>query len=109
MRLMASLGSAVGLAAIIYMLVIFGMLSNRLGAVIKMPPHYRWFYVGAGLAALALLAYLAGVSLSAEAASPALARAAAALLLWYHLPLALGLTLSLSVAWRYWSWLLREQ
>ncbi|MBI3359674.1 MAG: hypothetical protein HY023_01015 [Chloroflexi bacterium] len=109
MSLLANLGGALGLGAIVYMLVIFGMLSHRLGAVIKMPPHYRWFYVSAGLAGLALLAYLAGVSLSVERASSAVTRAADLLLSWYHLPLALGLTLSLGVAWRYWSWLLRER
>lgn len=117
MTTLVSLGGSLGLAAIAYTLVVVGLLSNRLGAVLKMPPYYRWFYVGAGLVSLALVTYLVYVSLAADPAlrvapqaqgASATAGQAVALLLLYHLPLAFGLTVGVAVAWRYWSWLLRE-
>jgi hypothetical protein len=105
------------LAAIAYTLVVLGLLSNRLGAVLKMPPYYRWFYVGAGLVGLSLVTYLVHVSLAADPAlraapeaqsAAAMAGLQVAIPLLYHLPLAVGLTVGVVAAWRYWSWLLRE-
>jgi hypothetical protein len=111
MTTLLSLGGSLGLLGVAYLLVVLGLLSSRLGAVLKMPPMYRWFYLGAALVGLAWLAYLARVSLAADpsqTASLASPAAEAWLLLLYHLPLAAGLTIGLVVAWRYWAWLLNE-
>ena len=93
------------------MLIILGQLSNRLGGVLRMPPYYRQFYVGAGLVGLALLDYLVSVSLAADPAGAPFShlQSLPATLLLYHLPLALGLTIGLAAAWRYWARLLHER
>lgn len=111
MTTLLSLGGSLGLAGVAYLLVILGLLSNRLGAVLKMPPRHRWFYVAAALVGLAWLTYVAEVAVGADpasAASMSSASAQLARLLLYHLPLAGGLTLGLATAWHYWAWLLRQ-
>ncbi len=86
-------------------------VENRLGAVLKMPPLYRRFYLGAGLVGFSLIAYVVFVSMAADPASAPQLHSDVAQAVWllvYHLPLAAGLTVGLVTAWRYWSWLLRE-
>ncbi len=93
-----SLLGAVGPAAITVTLVVIGLLSQRLGAVTRMPPHYRWCYVAAGLVGLSMLGHLVSVGYEDDL-----------LALLTNLFFALGVTLGLVVAWRYWSWLFGER
>ena len=43
MEQVLTLLSAAGPASLALALVVMGLLSQRLGAVTKMPSHYRWF------------------------------------------------------------------
>lgn len=94
---LASLG-VVGPASVTVMLVVIGLLSQRLGAVTRMPPYYRWCYVAAGLVGLSTLGRLVSIGYVDEG-----------LTLLNNLLFALGVTLGLVVAWRYWSWLFGER
>jgi hypothetical protein len=89
---------AVGPASVSMALIVSGLLSQRLGAVTKMPRYYRWFFVAAGLVAISALARLLGMG-----------GADSTLSLVYTVSFALGVTVGLVVAWRYWSWLFGEQ
>ncbi len=111
MEVFSGLIGMVGLAGVLYALVLLNQLSRKLGAVTKMAPYYRGYYVAAGLVGVAALARLLATSvLGASLNQPDIAwlNDPLFLLLAYHLPLALALTLSLGITWRYWSWLLRE-
>jgi hypothetical protein len=90
------LGS-VGPLAICVALVVVGLLSSRLGAVTKMPPYYRWFFVAAGLVLVSVVTRLMLIKQLDDT-----------LLLIYNLLLAAGVTLGVVVAWRYWAWLFGE-
>ena len=102
----------VGLIAIMYLLYIFANLSRRLGAVTKMKPYYRGYYV-----ALAFLSvsFVARVVLSSVALSPPSLVAPGLLsspffsLVAYHVPFAIAMAISVGVTWQYWSWLLKEK
>ena len=90
--------SAAGPAAVGVALIVIGLLSQRLGAVTKMPPYYRLFFVAAGLLGGSTVIRLLSVGGPNEALS-----------LLYALTFALGVTMGLVVAWRYWSWLFSER
>jgi hypothetical protein len=90
--------SAVGPASVALALVVAGLLSKRLGAVTKMPPIYRWFYVAAGLLGGSVAARLLSIGGATEVLS-----------LIYAATFAVGVTIGLVVAWRYWSWLFSER
>jgi hypothetical protein len=77
------LGS-VGPLAICVALVVVGLLSSRLGAVTKMPPYYRWFFVAAGLVLVSVVTRLMLIKQLDDT-----------LLLIYNLLLAAGVTLAL--------------
>jgi hypothetical protein len=87
-----------GLAAVGFTLHVCAVLSARLGAVARMRPWYRLFWVGIGSCVLAMGGRLALVE-NGDAAFP---------LLIVILPLSIGLTASLAAAWFYWRWLFRE-
>ena len=102
--------SPLGTISLIFLLFILARLSQKFGAVTKMAPYYRWFWVGLGFMVIALVAQLLrlGVLLTKEVSylepdTPAF------YLITYHVPMALGLTFSLAATWRYWSWLLTER
>lgn len=107
--LTAPLGS-LSLLAVIYVFYILANLSRRYGEVIRLPPYYRGFYVAIGLISLAFIAHLVhdNVFLAAEQQSSPL-NDDWFYLLTYYLPLALAVTLAIGIAWRYWSWILKEQ
>ncbi|MBN1953913.1 MAG: hypothetical protein JW900_02575 [Anaerolineae bacterium] len=95
------------LAALIATLFLYANLSRRLGAVTKMAPYYKWFYVGMafitaafGVSVLRSAAFLSCHSEQNFLTTPAFG------LLFYHIPLLLGTVASLIAAWRYWAWLL---
>jgi hypothetical protein len=100
----------VSLAALISAVFLYINLSHRLGAVTKMPPHYRWFLVGNGFLSLALgmsilrsAAYLSCREKVAFLTTPAFG------LFLFHIPLFIGTTICVITTWRYWSWLLTNE
>jgi hypothetical protein len=92
----------VGLIAVIYMLYILANLSQRLGAVLKMPPYYRSFYVAMGFLSVSVLSRVALSSLALV--SPPLLT-----ILTYDAPFIIAMLISVVVAWRYWGWLFKEK
>ncbi len=94
---LASLG-VVGPASVAVTLVVIGLLSQRLGAVTRTPPYYRWCYVAAVLVGLSTLGRLVSVGYVDDR-----------LTLLNNLLFTLGVMLGLVVAWRYWSWLFGER
>lgn len=109
MTTLLALAGSLGTAGLVYMLVILGRLSKRIGAVIKMPPLYRWQFVASGLVTFATAVSIIRVAVLADPATAPEWALTPALYLWlYHVPLALGASMGLATAWPYWSWLLRE-
>jgi hypothetical protein len=106
----ATLG-AMGLISVLYALVILAQFGRKLGAVTKMRPFYRGYYVAAGCVGLALVMRFirASVFWAPRETIPSLLNAPAFYLLLYHLPLAIGLSLGLAITWHYWGWLLKER
>jgi len=66
--------------------------------VTQMPPHYRWFYIAAGLLMGSVVIRLLSVGGATDELS-----------LLYASTFAIGVTIGLVVAWRYWSWLFSER
>lgn len=106
----AVLGS-MGLISLTYALLVLAQFGRKLGAVTKMKPFYRGYYVAACFVGLALIVRLirASVFLAPPDTIPTLLNSALFYLFFYHLPLAIGLSVGLAITWRYWSWLLKEQ
>jgi chromate transport protein ChrA len=100
-NLLALLGTC-GPAAIIITLVIMALLSQRLGAVTKRPPLYRWFYVSVALIGISMILRLAKLS------APDSVERGYTAAVFHDVLMAAGLSLAVIVAWRYWSWLLHE-
>ncbi len=94
----STLIGTMGVFSVTIALVVLGLLSQRLGAVTKMRPYYRWFYVAAGLTFASVIARLVYVGYQDER-----------IVLAYTVTFALGSTLGLAVAWRYWNWLFGER
>lgn len=110
MTLVLALAGCLGEAAILYTLIILARLSQKLGAVTKMPPYYRGFYLSVALLSVSLasrLVYLSAVLTEAGQTVPLLAQEGFSLAT-HHLPMALGMLVSVLVAGRYWGWLLKE-
>ena len=99
-----------GLAAIVYLGVIFSRLSERLNAVAKKKDYRAWFRVFTGLIALAAMsqAMRNAAALAPACALPILLEPAFALLT-FHIPLAMGATGNLVLVWYYWHWILKEK
>ena len=96
--------------SLIFLFFILARLSEKLGAVTKMAPHYRWFWVGLGFLVIALIAQFLRIGvLFAKQDSNLWLDTPVFYLITYHLPMAIGITISLVVTWRYWSWLLTER
>jgi hypothetical protein len=84
-------------------------LSQKLGAVTKMPGYYWGFYVSAIFLLVSLIAYFLRTSmLLASEQVPTLLNNDLFYLLIYYLPLAIGTSISLAITFRYWDWLLKE-
>ena len=98
MEQVLTLLSAAGPASLAVALAVMGLLSQRLGAVTKMPSHYRWFYVAAGLLGVSVAVRLLAVGGVGET-----------LALVYAGSLVLGGIIGVLTAWRYWSWLFGER
>jgi hypothetical protein len=106
----AVLGS-LGLASLIYALVILAQFGRKLGAVTKMKLYYKGYYIAASLVSVALVIRFvrASVFWAPEGSIPSLLTSPLFYLFLYHLPLAVGLCLGLAITWYYWSWLLKER
>lgn len=87
-----------GPASVAVALAILGLLSQRLGAVTKTPPYYRWFYVAAGLVTTGMVFRL--LTLGNRTVDLEMA---------YALTFALGVSIGVAAAWKYWSWLFGER
>jgi hypothetical protein len=105
-----SLLGALGTLSILLVFYILAKLSERFGAVIKMRPRYRHYYlaliflfIGWMAQLLVLAADLTPATLQTWLTSPWF------LLLAYYLPLTIGITIGLVTTWRYWSWLVAER
>lgn len=93
--------SVSGLVAVTGMLYILAALSRRLGAVTKMKPYYRGFYVAMVGVIIAIVSTLLR--------QPDDQSDLSIYILVYYLPLILSGAISLVVAYRYWGWLFRER
>jgi hypothetical protein len=101
--------SPLGLAAIVYLSVIFSVLSERLNAVAKKADHHRWFSAANACIIIAAVsqAVRGTANLAPGRAFPVLLKPWFALLT-FHVPLALGATIALALVWYYWGWILKE-
>jgi hypothetical protein len=102
--------SPLGTIAIIFLFFILARLSEKLGAVTRMLPCYRWFWAGIGFLGIALISQFLriSVSLTGQTSYPWL-NSSPFYLVTYYLPMAVGVTIGLAITWRYWSWLLTER
>jgi hypothetical protein len=91
--------SVSGLVAVMVLLYTLATLSRRLGAVTKMKPYYRGFYV----AMIAVAVAIGAAVLRRPQDDLSLFLAA------YYLPLIVAGVISLVVTYRYWGWLFRER
>ena len=100
----------VGLIAVLYLLFIFADLSQRLGAVTKMKPHYRWFWIASGFLSVSILARVmrSSQTLALETEGTA-GNVPLFYLVIYYLPFVIAMTISVGIAWRYWNWLFKER
>jgi hypothetical protein len=109
LNIVAALLGSVGLISAIYITLIMASLSQKLGAVTKMPGYYWGFYVSAIFLLVSLIAYFLRTSmLHASEQVPTLLNNDLFYLLTYYLPLAIGTSISLAITLRYWDWLLKE-
>lgn len=110
-NIIAAILGSLGLFAIVYALLVLAQFGRKLGAVTKMKPFYKGYYVAACCVGLALVVRLvrATVFWAPRDTIPSLLNSPPFYLLLYHLPLAIGLSLGLVITWHYWSWLLKER
>jgi hypothetical protein len=111
MSIVGAIVGSVGLISLLYALIILAQLGRKLGAVTKMRPFYRGYYVAVGLVGVSLIARFvrASVFWAPPATIPPLLNDPLFYLGFYHLPLAVGMTLGLGITWHYWNWLLKER
>lgn len=102
---------SVGLVALIYALWILAQFGRKLGAVTKMRPFYKGYYLAACCLGLALVVRFvrASVFWAPTESVPSLLNSSLFYLFLHHLPVAIGLSLGLALTWHYWSWLLKER
>jgi hypothetical protein len=111
MTIVGAIVASVGLVAVIYALAILARFGQKLGAVTKMRPLYKGYYVAIALVGVELIVRFlrASVFWAPPQATPTVLDAPLFYLFFYHLPLAIGLSLALGITWYYWSWLLKER
>jgi len=90
-----------GPVSVILALIVLAQLSQRLGAVTKRAPLYRWFYFSVALIGGALFVRLITLFMPESFGEQAV--------LYYDVPVATALIIAVVIAWRYWSWLLNER
>lgn len=100
----------VGLLSVMYTLYILANFSQRLGAVTKIKPYYRGFYVAMGFLAIALLARVTYGSLAFSLESSTGASDVSLITLAaYYIPFVIAIVISVAIAWHYWNWLFKEK
>jgi hypothetical protein len=99
---MSFLGTA-GTLSLIILFIILARLSERLGAVQKMPASYRYYYVALIFLSIAYLSHL--LASFTPSSLPTWMTSLWFLFFTHHLPLMIGVTIGLVVTWHYWSWL----
>jgi hypothetical protein len=111
MEIIGAILGSVGLASLVYVLLILAPFGRKLGAVTKMKPYYKGYYIAASLVGVALVIRIvrASVFWAPRETIPSLLSSSLFYLFLYHLPLAIGLCLGLLITWYYWSWLLKER
>jgi hypothetical protein len=97
----------VGPASVAIALVVMGLLSRRLGSVMRTPRYYVGFFIAAALMIVSVLARVLNVGHGDNFAA-LLGQNAVSVILYIGLP-SIAITTGLIVAWRYWSWLLAER
>lgn len=110
MKVITTLLGPIGLLAVFYLGVLFANFSRRLGAVTKMPEHYRWFRMANSFVALAAMSQVVRgtVAVASDYALPFLLSSWFSVVT-FHIPLAIGVTLDLALVWYYWRWILKEE
>jgi len=110
MKVITALLSPMGLLAILYLGILFASFSQRLGAVTKMPEHYRWFRVANSFVALAAISQVVrGTFAVASDYAFSFLLSSWFSIATFHIPLAIGVTLDLVLVWYYWRWILKEE
>jgi hypothetical protein len=111
MTIVGALFGSVGLISLLYALIILAQFGRKLGAVTKMRPLYKGYYVAVVLIGIALIARFIRTSVfwAPQATIPPSLNDPFFYLFLYHLPFALGMSLSLGITWHYWNWLLKER
>ena len=111
MNIISAILSSVGMAAMVYALIILAQFGRKLGAVTKMRPFYKGYYVAIAFVGLAFVLRLvrASVFWAPTDEIPRWLSDPLFYLLLHHLPLAIGMSLSLGITWHYWNWLLKER
>lgn len=111
MEIIGAILGSLGLASLVYALFTLAQFGRKLGAVTKMRPFYKGYYVAASLVSVALVTRFvrASVFWAPPGSIPALLTSPVFYLFLYHLPLVFGLCLGLLITWHYWSWLLKER
>jgi hypothetical protein len=111
MIIVSAIVGSVGLISIIYALIILAQFGRKLGAVTKMQPLYKGYYVAVVLIGVALIIRFvrASVFWAPFATIPPLLNNPLFYLFFYHLPFAIGMSLSMGITWHYWHWLLKER
>ena len=105
---MALLGSA-GLLSLVYISFFLITVNQKLGAMTKMKPYYRWLYAAAFFLTLALLIRLLRTSVFwAPQEAPPLLTSQLFYLATYYIPVFVGMTIMLMVTIKYWGWLLQS-
>jgi hypothetical protein len=102
--------SPIGTISIIFVFFILARLSEKLGAVTRILPFYRWFWVGTCFVGIGLISQLVRITtvLTGQTSYPLL-NDSTFYLVTYHLPMTIGVAIALAVTWRYWHWLLTER
>ena len=109
MDALLTLLSPLGTISVIFLFFILARLSEKLGAVTRIPPRYRWFWVGIGFLDIALISQLLRITVILTGQSSyAWLNDPVFYLFTYYVPMAIGVTIGLVVTWRYWSWLRTE-
>lgn len=106
---LGSLMGALGTLSILVLFYILAKLSERFGAVIKMRPRYRYYYLALVFLSIGWIAQLLVMAVNLLPANiQNWFDSSWFLLLAYYLPVTIGVTIGLVITWRYWSWLIVE-
>jgi hypothetical protein len=111
MTIIGAIVGSMGLIAVLYALIILAQFGRKLGAVTKMRPLYKGYYIAVLLIGVSLIMRFVRTSVfwAPSATIPPLLNDPLFYLIVYHLPFAIGMSLSLGITWYYWNWLLKER